>query len=328
MDGELALRTPPADVLKMAAELPPRDLPAITKSIRNSVVAIPGMAQKCVYCRPVGKRDGKQTFALGPSVRLAEIAHENFGYIWIHGNVEETDKNINVETMAFDMKTLNIVFDNTTKSITKRNGYKFSQAQIEVTKSAAQAIGRRNVILQLTRAPLESIMNAVKEQIIKEMCPDEKKTYSSAFKNLCDLFKEYGVSKKELEKAAESETQSIDKLVLLIGIYNAVRDGLIDPADVFRVRGASKKPQDIKMPEPIIEDAEISDIVESGNGVLSEKEFLKMSYDMAERIGWADDILNKTISDQFNVESLVAIEPADYSKVIDFLTGCAEEANA
>lgn len=225
---------PSANIIKVAASLPPRDLVKVESDIRNVLINNPELAEICIYCRPVGKKDGKQQFALGPSVRFTEIGQQCFGRMWVNGYSDTDAKRVLATVACFDLHTLNITFGTCSKSIIGRGGQKYNQNMIEVTTNAALSIARRNALLQQMRVQLEATIKDAKNTVIKKWCKDGEQKNDEAWKAIADDYKKrWGTSNADLKKLVENEGSPEDKIIMAIGVRNYLIDNPDGYNDVF-----------------------------------------------------------------------------------------------
>jgi hypothetical protein len=241
---------PSASIIKVAASLPPRDLALVEKNIRGALQNNPAMAEMCLYCRPVGKKDGRQQFATGPSVRFTELGQQCFGRLWLNGSVEQDAKRVTSTFMCFDLSTMNITFGTSSKSIIKSDGMKYSDTMIEVVTSATQSIARRNALTQQMRPQLEACMLDAKNSAIAKW--SIKLDGNEAFTALhADYQKRWGTTLSQLKALVENEATPEDKLILVIGVRNFLIDNPTSYEDVFGVKpgAAENKKAETKQTE-------------------------------------------------------------------------------
>lgn len=225
MAMDVAISEPSASILQVAAKLPPRDIPAVVKGLSNVVANMPhGSALDLIYCRPVGKKGGLQSFATGFSVRFAEIAQQQFGRMWISGDTVERGDTVVAKCMCFDLTTMNITFGQKSKSIVGKMG-RYSDSMIEVTKSALLSIARRDAIVQQTRPQMESVMADVRTRIIADLCPEGgKHDAQTAWNTLQKFYEKHGMTTADMRKISEGESKQADKIILLVGVLNYIND--------------------------------------------------------------------------------------------------------
>ena len=189
-------------------------------------------AQGCIYMRPVGKKDGKQTFAQGPSIRLAEVLKSSWGNLRLGTRVVgERDGNIYIQAVCHDLEQNVFETSEVARSIVGRNG-RYPDTMIQVVIGAASKIALRNVIFSvIPKAYAEQIMDACKDMLVGS--DDERK---GLLKALVASFKDMGVSEETLFSAIDRKQyskDSNDEVVFLIGLHNAIKDEICSVADVF-----------------------------------------------------------------------------------------------
>ena len=233
---------PSATIIKAAASLPPRDLVKVENEIRSILANNPELAEICIYCRPVGKKDGKQRFVTGPSIRFTEIGQQCFGRMWVNGFADTDNKRVLATVACFDLLTLNITFGTCSKSIIGRGGQKYNQNMIELSTNAALSIARRNALLQQMRVQLESTMKDAKASVIKKWCKGEDQKNDEAWRSISDDYKRrWSTSASDLKKLVENEGSAEDKIIMAIGVRNYLMDNHDGYEDVFGKKAAPQK---------------------------------------------------------------------------------------
>src|SRR5215470_13350412 len=108
-------------------------------------------ARGCFYALPRRQRQEDGTFRrvniTGPSVRLAEIVATAWGNIRAGARiVAETDREVVAQGYCHDLETNNAQVMEISRRIVDRNGRRYPEDVITLTKNAACAIARRNAI--------------------------------------------------------------------------------------------------------------------------------------------------------------------------------------
>jgi hypothetical protein len=231
MDSDSKIGEPSASIIKISMTLPPRDLVQFEKNVTSVVQSDPEIAESCIYFRPVGKKNERQTFATGISIRLAEIGHQAYGDMWVNGYVEENEKTVEAIVKCFDLRTRNITFGRCTKTISGKHG-RYKDSLIETTKSAAFSIARREALSQQMRPQLQKAMFEARKVAIKQWSATGNTTdaYNALFK---DYEKRWKTTSKQLKALAETETNPEAQVMLLIGIRNYLIDNPDEYSSVF-----------------------------------------------------------------------------------------------
>jgi hypothetical protein len=248
MDTALEVRTttamaePSSQLIETISKLPPRDMEVVQNSILHMVTVNPKIAEAAIYCRPVGKSNGRQKFAIGQSIRFCEIGQQAFGYILVDSRVERDKNSINATTKVFDLKTCNIYHGYCSKSILKRDGTRVSSSQEEVMVSAALSISRRNGLIQAMKPQLDALMDDVKRAALSAWCKDGNFNSVEAKKAIAQDFKtRWGTESVDLQKLTEDEKTEEDKTILALGVRNFLIDNPESYYDVFGKNAAGEK---------------------------------------------------------------------------------------
>lgn len=352
---EIALREPTSSVLEAAQKLPPRDLVKVEEELGKLATQTLAVAQSCIYCRPVGQKDGRQQFAMGPSVRLTELAHQVFGCIWLNGDTAVSKTKVRARCMAFDLQTLNITFGDTTKSIVKSGGGTYSETQTETVRAACLSIARRNALLQQTRAQMTTVMDKVKRKIVAnigEGPPKEGETpREAAWKALVEWYGKVNITEEQLIELASHEDTRDDGLVLLFGIRNAIADGVVKVEDVFgrpsakpQVKPSTEKrqppktkpaPTDAQAPKSKAPEKEPAPEQTEGEAGAPEQEPQQAEPEESEYVGRLravakdagmedDESINGILFAEFGIEDIHSIPAKDESMILDYFVGQSE----
>jgi hypothetical protein len=242
MSNEIQVQTkemaaPPASLIEACMKMPPRDMVKVRENLIDLACSIPEVAAGCIYCTPVGRDDktGLQKFAMGESVRLAEIAQTAFGRIFHDADVPEFDtrtKTVSCKARIMDLTTLNIYTGTAVIPY-------YSEKRLKVSSAACSSFAKRNAIQAFVKPYTQAILEEIKKAIVKTL--DSEGRTKEAFESLSQQYKdEYGVTTEQLKKAAAGESNNVDKIVLLRGILNAIRDGALEVKDVFEAAEADK----------------------------------------------------------------------------------------
>lgn len=128
-------------------------------------------AESCVYCRPVGKGDdGKQKYAEGPSIRMAEIVATCYGNIRVSARiVEQTPRYVKCEGAAHDLETNFAAKSEVVESTVDRNGRPYSERQAALMAKVAVAKAFRDAVFKVVpRALMKPVLVECKKVIAKE----------------------------------------------------------------------------------------------------------------------------------------------------------------
>lgn len=134
----------------------PRSITAFVNSCKAQATLDTDVAQSLFYSVPVGKGpNGKQNFAEGPSIRLAEMVAANYKNLRYGTDIiAEDDKSITARAMVMDMEN-NVARSAThSESVIDKMGRRYSDRQIERVKDVAQSKALRKAIFTVVPAAL------------------------------------------------------------------------------------------------------------------------------------------------------------------------------
>jgi len=185
-------------------------------------------ARSCYYALPRRQRqeDGsfKRITITGPSVRLAEIAHACWGNIRAGARtVAETAEEVVAQGFCHDLETNSAQVMEVQRRIVDRNGRRYGDDLVVLTKNAACSIARRNAIFAVIP---RAFINPLVEVAMKVAAGDAKTITEGRVRALA-AFQELGISAHQLcEKLERQGVEDLDleDLGLLGGLLNAIRE--------------------------------------------------------------------------------------------------------
>lgn len=211
----------------------PRKLDAVMAAIEQMALYDDAAADRCVYSLP---RAGKAI--VGPSIGFANILASAWGNCrdgarWVR--TDRAEKAVVCEGAFFDLQANRQIIVPAVRRISGNNGRIYSDDMIIVTAQAAASIARRNAILQGVPRPL---WNPIYERALivvrgtEATLPERRaKTVSS--------FAAFGIEPKRLFAALgvkAVEEINLDHIVVLRGMYEALKDGTTTPEEMFDPR--------------------------------------------------------------------------------------------
>lgn len=211
----------------------PRAVETFTSRVTKLATLDQETAKLCFYTRPIGKDNGKDVFASGPSIRLAEIAVGCWGNIQSGTRIVSVDdKRVIVEGAAWDLENNTRVTKQISRSVWSKKFGTYSEDMITKTINAAQSIALRNAIF--TIVPLAYVKQACDQAMIKAAGSVEELPRNVAA--CLEGFRRHGVEPSKilsyLEIGSANEI-TMDNLTNLIGIGNALRDKELTVDQVF-----------------------------------------------------------------------------------------------
>lgn len=190
-------------------------------------------AESCIYVRPVGQKNGKQEYAEGLSVRMAEIVGASYGNLRVGSMiVEQTERYVVCRGFAHDLET-NFASSSEVKEATvKRDGTPMSEGMRVVIAKAALAKARRDATFQVVPKalcrPIEKAARALIAGDAKSL--GERKAAAEQWVSRLKI--DAGRVWAALGIAGPDDLTS-DALLTLTGIRSAIKDGDTTIDDAF-----------------------------------------------------------------------------------------------
>lgn len=239
---QLAMNREEIDMQIVTAHRFPRnEVKAVEKSKMLAVYSHK-TAQACIYFRPVGKKDGIQQFASGPSIRLAEIMKGKWGNLRVAKSfIGLRDGQVGVKWGIHDLESNVMEQGEVWKS------YHGSEKMIPVITAAAMKFAERDAVFSIVpKAYAEEIMDECRKAVVGEG-EDKQMMYNA----VVESFKEMGVTENMLFSVIDRKEYpqgSDEELVFMIGLHNAIKDGLCTIEDCFGKKPT--KPENLKRTTP------------------------------------------------------------------------------
>jgi len=207
----------------------PRSIEAFRKAAMAMATLNEGIAQQCLYALP---RDGK--VIEGPSARLGEILVAAWGNCRAASRIVAEEREFIVAQGVFlDLETNAATTKEVRRRIVDKNGRRFTLDMVGMTGNAASSIALRNATLGgIPRALWADVYDAARHVVIGDV-----KTLATRRENAVLAFKPYGVVESQLFAAigvAGRADIGPDQLVQLAGWLNAIKDGEVDPEEIFK----------------------------------------------------------------------------------------------
>jgi hypothetical protein len=182
-------------------------------------------AGSCFYKLKRTSRDGESSFIEGPSVRLAEIVASAWGNLRFGARIiSEDNRFVTAQGIAYDLERNVSNSIEVSRRITNKNGQRFNDDMIAVTKNAACSIALRNAIFKTV--PF-TYAKQIFEQAKKTAIGDVK-TIAERRKGMIDAFKKMTVTTEQILDFCEKpsvEDIGLTEIENLIGVYQAIKDG-------------------------------------------------------------------------------------------------------
>lgn len=207
----------------------PRSMEGFRKSAMAMATLNENVAQQCLYALP---RDGKTIE--GPSARLAEILVAAWGNCRAAARIVAEEREFIVAQGVFlDLETNAATTKEVRRRIVDKYGKRFSLDMVGVTGNAASSIALRNAILGgIPRALWADVYDNARRVVIGDV-----KTLAERRHNAVEAFKPFGIVEAQICQAigiAGRNDIGPDQLVQLAGWLNAIKDGEVDPEEIFK----------------------------------------------------------------------------------------------
>lgn len=251
-----AIERAQVDVQVATAHRYPRSPELFKKRALSMATLDQETAESCIYCRPVGKDfdTGKQKFAEGASIRLAEIVAASYGNLRVGARIiEQTERFVKCEGVAHDLESNFAAKSEVVEATVKRNGQPYDERMRTVVAKAALSKALRDATFRVVpKAMCKSIYDAAKRTAAGSGKTIEQRR--AAVKSwLATIHVDEPRMFAALAVKGWSEINE-EQLITLTGLKTAISDGevAIDeafPAVANRPEGLSK-PETVKAPEP------------------------------------------------------------------------------
>jgi hypothetical protein len=216
----------------------PRSIHRFLQECEAMVTLNDEIAASCIYALP---RGGKSIE--GPSARLAEIVTSAWGNCQAGARVVEEDgKFVTAQGVFRDLERNTCITYEVKRRITGRDGKTFNDDMIGVTANAACSIALRNAVL---KGVPKAFWDQVYQQARKTAIGDVK-TLATRRAAMIELFAKMGVTLEQiLERLDKPGVEDVgpEDLLLLRGLYTALRDGDTSLEDAFGPRVKEVKPK-------------------------------------------------------------------------------------
>lgn len=191
-------------------------------------------AGSCIYNRPVGKDQyGKQAYASGMSVRMAEIVASCYGNLRVAARiVQQTDRMVVAQGIAHDLETNFLSTSEVIEATVKRNGQPYDERMRIVIAKAALAKARRDAIFQVVPKALAKPV----EQAVKDMLVGNARPLVERRKGVVQWINTMGIKPDRVWAALG--VQGVDDLtdnhfLTLTGLRTSIKDGDITIDEAF-----------------------------------------------------------------------------------------------
>lgn len=213
------------DMQVTTAKKYPRSLEKFRQDALSMATIDKETASSCFYKLKRSGKDGESSFIEGPSVRLAEIIASSWGNLRFGARIiNEDNRFVVAQGIAYDLERNVSNSIEVSRRITNKNGQRYSDDMIAVTKNAACSIALRNAIFKTV--PF-TYAKQIYEQAKKTAIGDVK-TIAERRASMVDAFKKMRVTTDQLLAFCEKpslEDIGLSEIEDLIGVFQAIKDG-------------------------------------------------------------------------------------------------------
>lgn len=217
----------------------PRSMAQFKKRALDMATLDEETAESCIYCRPVGMKDGKQQYAEGMSIRMAEIVGASYGNIRVGAMIiEQTPRMVKCRGMAHDLEANFMSTSECIETTVTKKGDPFSENMRAVVAKACLAKAWRDALFKVVpRALCKPIESKVRELIV-----GDAKSLESRRAAVMQWVNKLGIDVARVFAAlgiVGEEDIGSDHLMLLTGLKSALKEGDTTIEDAFPPLGAN-----------------------------------------------------------------------------------------
>jgi hypothetical protein len=226
------------DMQVATAKRYPRSLERFRQNALSMATADKETAASCFYkLKRTSKEDGGSSYIEGPSVRLAEIIASAWGNLRFGARIISEDQRfVTAQGVAYDLEQNVSNSIEVTRRITNRNGQRFSDDMIVVTKNAACSIALRNAIFKtIPFTYAKQIFEQAKKTAVGDV-----KTIGERRAAMISAFQKMRVTVDQLLEFCEKpsvEDLGLSEIENLIGVFQAIKDGDTTIEEQFKSKG-------------------------------------------------------------------------------------------
>jgi len=218
----------------------PRSIKEFVREATEMVSMNQTVAQECMYSLKRGR--GADTKVIeGPSARMAEVVASAWGNCRAGARViSEDDRFVTAQGAFIDLQRNVAITYEVRRRITDSRGNKYSDDMVGVTANAACSIALRNAVFKgVPKAFWQEIYRVARQTAI-----GDAKTLGTRRSDMLAAFAKMGVEKEKVFAYLEVkgiEDVSLDHLGLMLGVFQAIRDGETTIDDTFTAPTAGGK---------------------------------------------------------------------------------------
>jgi hypothetical protein len=212
------------DIQISTAKRYPRSLAKFRQDALSMATCDREVAASCFYKLKRTGEDGK-TFIEGPSVRLAEIVANAWGNLRYGARIiAESEREVIAQGVCHDLEQNVFSTIEVSRRITKKDGKRFGDDMIMVTKNAACSIALRNAIFKTV--PFTYAKDVYEKA--KQTAVGTAKTLGERRQEMLVAFSKMSVTKDQILTFLELtslEDIGLAEIETMIGVHTAIKNG-------------------------------------------------------------------------------------------------------
>jgi hypothetical protein len=247
------------DVQIRTAHQFPRSMAQFKKRALDMALIDEETAESCIYVRPVGMKDGKQQFAEGLSIRMAEIVAASYGNIRVGSMIiEQTERSVKCRGVAHDLESNFASTSECIEPTIKRDGKPMSEGMRNVIAKACLAKAWRDALFKVVpRALCKPI-----ETETRKLAAGNAQSLAAKRANVQEWINRLGIEPVRVFTALGIkgiDDVTSEMLVMLAGLKTSIKDGevkideafpeIIPTGSVGAAKTGEGKPGDAAKPE-------------------------------------------------------------------------------
>lgn len=217
----------------------PRSLTKFKSDVLSAVTLDAEVAESCIYYRPVGKKKNEQTgqweesYAEGPSIRMAEIVAASYGNIRAGSRtLERSERFVKAQGVCHDLEKNVYAAVEVVEATVKKDGTPYDERLRVVIEKAALAKAYRDAVFKVVpRAFLKSSLEEAKRVAAGEGASLEQRR-----QKVLQWLQQIRMPEARVFAALGVKGWSdigVEQLTVITGLKTAIKDGEISTEEAF-----------------------------------------------------------------------------------------------
>lgn len=221
------------DIQVSTAHKYPRAMSVFKRRAMDMALIDEETAASCLYCRPVGKKNGKPEFAEGLSIRMAEIVAASYGNIRVGSLIiEQSERLVKARGFAHDLESNFASTSEVIEPTVMKDGTPYSESMRAVVAKAALAKAWRDALFKVVPRALAKPIEAE----VRRLATGDAKSLATRRQAVMAWVAKLGIDPARVFAAvgvAGEADIGADHLVTLTGLRTAIKDGELKIDDAF-----------------------------------------------------------------------------------------------